>query len=131
LKPGDIATSLFLPLLPQGHAARYIKLGRNRLGDLALVGVTALGYPDASAPSGFRFRIALASVAPVPLRTARAEEVLSSKALDEGSIAEAAQAAMDACTPIDDVRGSARYRKIMVRNLTRNALVDIWTKIRK
>ena len=68
LKPGDIATSLFLPLPPQGHAARYIKLGRNRLGDLALVGVTALGYPDASAASGFRFRIALASVAPVPLR---------------------------------------------------------------
>lgn len=131
LKPGDIATSLFLPLPPMGHAARYIKLGRNRLGDLALVGVTALGYPDASAASGFRFRIALASVAPVPLRTDRAEEILASKALDDGSIAEAAQAAMDACSPIDDVRGSARYRKVMVRNLTRNALVDIWTKIRK
>lgn len=131
LKPGDIATSLFLPLPPQGHAARYIKLGRNKLGDLAIAGVTALGYPDATAASGFRFRIALASVAPVPLRAPKAEEVLSSKALDEGVIAEAAQAAMDSCSPIDDVRGSARYRKQMVRNLTRSALVDIWTKIRK
>ena len=131
LKPGDIATALFLPLPPAGHSARYIKLGRNRLGDLAIAGVTALGYPDASSASGLRFRIALASVAPVPLRATQAEQVLASKRLDEGVIAEAAQAAMDACTPIDDVRGSARYRKQMVRNLTRSALVDIWTKIRK
>jgi len=131
LKPGDIATSLFLPLPPEGHAARYIKLGRNKLGDLAIAGVTALGYPDASAASGMRFRIALASVAPVPLRAQKAEEILAAKHLDEGVIAEAAQAAMDGCSPIDDVRGSARYRKQMVRNLTRSALVDIWTKIRK
>ncbi len=131
LKPGDIATALFLPLPPAGSVGRYIKLGRNRLGDLAIVGVTALGYPDASAASGFRFGIALASVAPVPLRASKAEEILAGKAIDEGVIAEAAQAAMDACTPIDDTRGSARYRKLMVRNLTRSALVDIWTKIRK
>ena len=48
----------------------------------------------------------------------------------EGVIAEAAQAAMDSCKPIDDTRGSARYRKQMVRNLTRSAITDVWTKIR-
>lgn len=131
LKAGDIATSIYIPLPPADSTGRYIKLGRNRLGDLAIVGVTALGYPDAAAASGYRFRIALASVAPVPLRAAKAEEIMAGKAIDEATIAEAAQAAMDACTPIDDTRGSARYRKVMVRNLTRNALVDIWTKIRK
>ena len=131
LKPGDIATSIFIPLPPKGAFGRYMKLGRNRLGDLAIVGVTVLGYPDASAASGYRFRIALASVAPVPLRAVKAEEVLAGKTIDEAAIAEAAQAAMDACTPIDDTRGSARYRKVMVRNLTRNALTDTWTKIRK
>lgn len=131
LQPGDIATALFLPLPPKGAQGRYIKLGRNRLGDLAIVGVAALGYPDAGTASGLSFRIALASVAPVPLRATKAEAILASKPVDEGTIAEAAQAAMDACSPIDDVRGSARYRKVMVRNLTRNALVDIWTKIRK
>jgi carbon-monoxide dehydrogenase medium subunit len=131
LNVGDIATSLFIPLPPKGSVGKYIKLGRNRLGDLAIVGVTALGYPDSSAPSGYRFRIALASVAPVPLRVPKAEEILANKPLDEAAIAEAAQTAMDSCTPIDDTRGSARYRKLMVRNLTRSALVDIWTKIRK
>jgi carbon-monoxide dehydrogenase medium subunit len=130
LQPGDIAVSLFLPLPPAGHAARYVKLGRNRLGDLAIVGVTVLGYPDRSAPSGLRFRIHLASVAPVPLRASTAEAVLAVKKIDEGVIAEAAQAAMDASKPIDDTRGSARYRKQMVRNLTRSAVTDVWTKIR-
>jgi carbon-monoxide dehydrogenase medium subunit len=122
LKPGDIVTAILFPLPPQGYAARYIKLGRNAIGDLAIVGVTALGYPDSSAPSGCRFRLALASVAPVPLRPVQAEAILAEKPIGAATIAEAAQAAMDACSPIDDTRGSARYRRLMVKNLTRKAV---------
>ena len=129
LKPGDIATAVTLPVPPDGYAARYIKLGRNAIGDLAIVGVTALGYPDSSASSGYRFRLTLASVAPVPLVLPQAEMILAEKPLSEATIAEAAQAAMDACTPIDDVRGSARYRKLMVRNLTRRAIAEVWEQI--
>jgi len=130
LQPGDIVTSITFPLPPKGHAGRYIKLGRNKLSDLAIVGVTALVYPDAAAASGFRFRVALASVAPTPLVVSAAEELLASKPVTEQLIADAAQAAMDACNPIDDTRGSARYRKYMVRNLTRQALLDAWRKLK-
>ena len=129
LQPGDIATAVTFPLPPKGYAARYIKLGRNAIGDLAIVGVTALGYPDQSVPSGYRFRLALASVAPVPLVPAEAEAVLAGKPITEATIGEAAQAAMEACTPIDDVRGSARYRKLMVRNLTRRAITEVWEQL--
>lgn len=129
LKPGDIVTTLKFPAPPPHYAAKYIKLGRNALSDLAIVGVTALGYPDSSALSGYRFRLALASVAPVPLVPTEAEAILAEKPITETTLAEAAQAAMDAATPIDDVRAGARYRKAMVRNLTLQALSEVWEKI--
>ena len=129
LKLGDIATAVIFPVPPKGYAAKYTKLGRNAIGDLAIVGVTALGYPDGSSTSGYRFRLALASVAPVPLVPAQAEAILAEKPIDAASIAEAAEAAMDACTPIDDVRGSARYRKLMVRNLTKRTVTEVWEQV--
>jgi carbon-monoxide dehydrogenase medium subunit len=129
LQPGDIVAAVRLPIPPQGCEAKYIKLGRNAIGDLAIIGVTALGYPDTSTASGYRFRLALASVAPVPLVPKEAEAVLADKPISEATIAEAAKAAMDACTPIDDVRGSARYRKLMVRNLTKRALSGVWEQL--
>ena len=122
LQPGDIVTSLHFPLPPPESRGIYLKLGRNKLSDLAIVGVTVLGYPDASAGSGFRFRIALASVAPVPLVTSQAEAYLAEHALSPETLLQAAQLAADACSPIDDVRGSARYRRAMVRNLTHRGL---------
>jgi len=131
LEPGDIATAIRLPLPPRGYRARYIKLGRNAIGDLAIVGVTVLGYPDDSARSGYRFRLALASVAPTPLVPTQAGAILAEKPINEATIAAAAQAAMDACNPIDDVRGSARYRKLMVRNLTKRAVTEVWEKIKR
>lgn len=129
LKPGDVVTSVRFPLPPEGHVGKYFKLGRNALSDLAIIGVTALGFPDGKAASGYRFRLALASVAPTPLVPTKAEEILAEQPITEDVIAQAAQAAMDSCNPIDDVRGSARYRKFMIRNLTKRAVTEVWEKI--
>ncbi len=129
LKAGDVVTSLQLPLPPKGCAGVYIKLGRNQLSDLSIVGVTALGHPDSSCPSGYRFRLALASVAPVPLVPAEAEKHLADHPITPESLREAAQLASDACSPIDDVRGSAKYRRLMVRNLSAKALTKVWSQL--
>ena len=129
LKPGDVVTAVQLPLSARDCAGKYIKLGRNQLSDLSIVGVTALGRKDSTCSSGYRFRLALASVAPVPLMPAEVETYLANTLITPDAIGEAARLASEACSPIDDVRGSARYRKQMVRNLSARALTEVWKKL--
>lgn len=129
LNSGDIVSAIKVPLPPAGHAGRYIKLGRNARGDLAIVGVTVLGYADETTRSGYRFRLALASVAPIPLVPTEAEAILAGEPLTQKSIIAAAEAAKAAAAPIDDTRGSARYRKLMVRNLVEKAVLDVWQQL--
>jgi len=125
LKPGDVVTSLHLPLPPKGFVGKYIKLNRNNRGDLAIVGVTTCAYPTKDVVSGLTVKVALASVAPTPLVVTAVEEFFQKQKLTEASISQAARIAMEACNPIDDVRGTARYRKMMVRNLTQQALTAV------
>jgi CO/xanthine dehydrogenase FAD-binding subunit len=108
---------------------KYLKLGRNQLSDLSIVGVTALGYKDSTCPSGYRFRLALASVAPVPLMPLAVETYLADNVITPDAIHEAARLTAEACSPIDDVRGGARYRRQMVRNLSVKALTEVWKSI--
>jgi CO/xanthine dehydrogenase FAD-binding subunit len=67
LQPGDIVIAVQFPKPPDGAAGVYIKLGRNTWSDLSIVGVTAYAFPDPHLASGYRFKVALASVAPIPL----------------------------------------------------------------
>jgi len=129
LKPGDIVTAIQLPVPPKGCAGKYLKLGRNRLSDLSIVAVTALGYKDPARSSGYRFRLALTSVAPVPLMPAEVEMYLANNPITPDALHEAGRLAAEACSPIDDVRGGARYRRQMVRNLSVKALTEVWKNI--
>jgi carbon-monoxide dehydrogenase medium subunit len=129
LKPGDIVTAIQLPLPPKGSVGKYVKLGRNKLSDLSIVAVTALGYQDSTCTSGYRFRLALTSVAPVPLMPVEVETYLANNPLTPDAVHEAARLAYEACSPIDDVRGGARYRRQMVRNLSVKALTEVWKSL--
>jgi CO/xanthine dehydrogenase FAD-binding subunit len=129
LRVGDIVSSIHIPIQVKGMVGKYIKLGRNKSSDLSIVGVTALGYPDSSSLSGYRMKLALASVAPVPLVVDQVEDILSAGPINETLLEEAAQMAMDTSNPIDDVRASAQYRRYMVRNLSRKALSMVWKEL--
>lgn len=125
IKPGEFLLRIEIPPTPKGAVGRYLKLGRNAHGDLAIVGVAVMGYPDKKSESGFSFHIALASVAPTPIRVPSAETILSASPITPDVIESAAIAAMETARPIDDVRSSAAYRKAMVKALTKRAIMQV------
>ena len=70
-------------------------------------------------------RIALASVAPIPLRCNDTEAVLRGNNLD-GALIDAAILALEKeITPIDDIRSTVHYRLRVSANLLRDALCSL------
>ena len=120
LSSGEILTQITVPSPPPNTGKVYLKLGRRAAMELATVGVAVTLTLDQDRCRSIG--IVLASVAPTPLRATEAEEILVGEPLSEDIMEKAAQAARDQCRPISDVRGSADYRREMVRVLTRRAL---------
>jgi carbon-monoxide dehydrogenase medium subunit len=69
-------------------------------------------------------RIALGAVAPTPVRARKAEEILKGQRFSQRLAEEAGQSASDESNPIDDLRGSADYRRNLVVVLTKRALAQ-------
>src|SRR5581483_5882516 len=67
-------------------------------------------------------RLALGSAAPIPLRAHKVEDALRGQQLTPAVIDDAAALVRDEVDPIDDVRGSARYKREMARVWTGRAL---------
>jgi carbon-monoxide dehydrogenase medium subunit len=126
LTAGEIVSAIHLPLPPLGAQSAYRSIGRNALGDLAIAASAVLGFPDRSAHSSYRFRIALAAVAPTVIFVPMAQELLAAGPIDEEMLDKAAAIAGEACKPISDIRASADYRRDMVITLTRTALETVW-----
>jgi carbon-monoxide dehydrogenase medium subunit len=128
LQPAEMLFAIRLPPPPSGVAARYMKLGRCKTGDLSLVGVSVYGFGHGEG-SPYRFRVALGSVAPTPVRALEAEAHLAAHPTGEEAFVQAAEMAMGASRPISDVRGTAAYQRAMVRTLTLRGLRDVWAQL--
>ncbi len=72
-------------------------------------------------------RIALGAVAPVVMRAPRAEQALQGETLEEAAVRRSAEIAAEESQPIDDVRGSARYRRVMVAHAVAQVLREAAT----
>ncbi len=122
LAKGEILKELVLPAPSANTASAYLRfIPRNEM-DIAVAGVGSLIEVDPSTKVVTKARIALASVAPTPVRAYAAEEYLEGTAIDEATINKTANLAVQAAVPITDVRGSAEYRKELIRVLTNRTL---------
>ena len=116
LKPGEFLLRIEIPPQPKGAVGRYLKLGRNAHGDLAIVGVAVLGYPDKHAKSGYRFpHRARVRRAACRFACRKRKRFCPRRRSRRTSIERATTAAMETAKPISDVRSSAEYRQAMVK----------------
>jgi carbon-monoxide dehydrogenase medium subunit len=119
LAPTEIVTWVRVPDPGARAGGTYLKLER-KVGDFATVGV-AVHVSFANGTVG-RAGIALTGVGPSNLKARNAEQALAGSALDDDAIGEAARLAAEEAEPRDDVRGSATYKRNVVRIFTERGL---------
>ncbi|MFV1949706.1 MAG: xanthine dehydrogenase family protein subunit M [Anaerolineales bacterium] len=125
LELDEILTAVRIPKMSTRTAAKFIKLGKRKAMAIAVVSA-AVRISLAEDGTINAARIALGSVAPVPLRIEKAESVLEGEKPGEELFAQAGKTASDETKPITDLRSTADYRKKMVAVLTRRALAGAW-----
>ena len=120
LAPDELLVELALPATGPNSGGNYLRHTPRRELDIAVVGVAS----QLTLANGVcaKARIALAAVAPVPLRATGAERALEGQRVTPELIARAADLALEVARPISDQRGSADFRRHLVRVLTRRTL---------
>jgi carbon-monoxide dehydrogenase medium subunit len=116
-----LLAAIHVPQPPERFGAAYARFGLREANAIAVAGVAAAVVlnPDRTVASA---RVALCAVAPMPWLAKSASAALVGHRLDEDTIDQAANAAMKEAQPITDLRGSAQYRRELVRTLTKRAL---------
>ena len=97
------------------HVAYARKVGARNAQAISKVCIAALGRRAGATVEDVR--IALGSVAPVPLRLPETERLVTGKPIDPSLLALARKTAIAEIQPIDDIRSTARYRAAVVGNL--------------
>ncbi len=121
IKPDELLTEIQISPLPLHTSGVYLKCSTRGGQDMALVGVAVV----ITLGSGGKIcdaKITLGAVSPTPMRAYQAEAILKGRVPNKELIWEVAQAASNEACPIDDIRGSAEYRKEIVKIFTRDAL---------
>jgi aerobic carbon-monoxide dehydrogenase medium subunit len=112
LEPQEMVTEVRVPDPGPRAAGTYLKLER-KVGDFATVGVAVhVSFDNGTVR---RSGIALTAVGPRNLRAHAAEAALDGQPLDDDRIREAARLAAEEAQPRDDTRGSADYKRNVVR----------------
>ncbi|HUI57048.1 MAG TPA: xanthine dehydrogenase family protein subunit M [Bryobacteraceae bacterium] len=129
LEPAEILTEIRIPIPPPSSGGAYFKLER-KVGDFATAGVAAQVTVDGNGVCQ-RAGIGLTNVGPTPLRAKNAEAALRGKKLDSAAIGQAAQLAAAESQPSSDLRGPEEYKRGLVKELTKRALMRALERARR
>jgi CO/xanthine dehydrogenase FAD-binding subunit len=118
----EILTEILLPEPPSNSGSGYIKLGVRKALEISIVNAASFISLDRESGKIRSARVVLGAVAPTPIRAWSAEKILIGEKPDEELFIKAGEAASEESKPIDDFRGSAGYRRDMVKILTQRSL---------
>ncbi len=124
LKPGEVLVSVELQPLPAGTRVTYKKFLPRTQDDYATVSVAA-ALRIGSDGTCEDVKVALGAAATTPIHARKVEDALRGQRLDASKITEAAALVRDEVDPLDDLRGSAAYKREMARVWTQRALHEL------
>ena len=122
LRPDELLVEILVPTPEPGSSGHYLRFIPREEMDIAVAGVAAMVVLDPDTRFCTRARIALAAVAPTPVRARTVEGALEGQVLTGELVRQAADLAPQATSPINDIRGSIEYRRELCKVLTRRTL---------
>ncbi len=124
LKAGEILKSIEIPKPKEGHRWGFARVAkRERLDIPACSAGFALEF---EAPSVRSARIAFGGVSPVPLLASSASAALEGTPLRWETVRDVAEIAQSEIRPIDDLRGSAAYRRVLTTRLLYALFLEVF-----
>ncbi|MBU1050895.1 xanthine dehydrogenase family protein subunit M [Candidatus Bipolaricaulota bacterium] len=121
-KPNEILESIELPIASCGKVSAFRMIGNRNGQAISQVNASVcLAIADGRMSD---VRVAVGSVAPIPLRLVELERFLTGKDIQGMSLTELREPVLEAIRPINDVRSSAKYRQEVTVALVFDALAD-------
>jgi xanthine dehydrogenase small subunit len=112
---GEVIARVFIPRPAPGAIFAAEKLSRRHDQDISAIGLAVLLERDGAVI--MRARIAHGGCGPMAARAPETEAVLEGAPFTEAQARAAGDALAQAISPMDDLRGSAEYRRVAARNL--------------
>lgn len=123
MTPDEMLVDISFPAMNSSARGTFIKLALRRAQAISIIDAAIiLDLDDNTVKSA---SITLGAVAPTIIHAEEAERYLAGKKLTDNVIEEAGRITMESCKPIDDIRGSAVYRREMVRVCTMRGLRSV------
>ncbi|MDE0063059.1 MAG: FAD binding domain-containing protein [Gammaproteobacteria bacterium] len=119
LEPGEMLTAVLIPEGPQGAVGAHLKFSRTD-GDYAIVSVSSVVAMQDGVCS--YARVVVGSAGPAPLHLDAADALLTGSGLDDAVLLQAGDLLAAAADPVDDVRGSSDYRRLLLPALLARAV---------
>ena len=122
LEEDEILSAVMVPVEPVGARGRHLKFSRTH-GDYATISISLVLAMNSGACS--HARVAVGSAGPAPVHLAEVDALLTGSDLSGETVKQAGQKLMEAADPVDDVRGSAEYRRMIIPGLLQRAVDEL------